>query len=211
MKKLNIIFSLFLVSIVLFGCQQGHEENILQANNKITISPMDNPSEEMVFEDTETIEMIKEAVVQAEKQSGVVNMADPEYKVAIGDETFFLWIDGKSGTIMNIEDSHTIYNLSELSAQQMNEMISVDYMKIKEIAWNYLREQGWNDRAMEEWESAAVSKMIANKDYVLLDKNYEGKEVFKISFEDHANSVVGTPVILVDESTNKVIGYMAGE
>jgi hypothetical protein len=130
MKKMCLVLSLFLLSIGLFGCQQNGE---VKVNNpkintgsleKITIFPMESNSETLVFKDTETIEMIKEAIENAEKQPGIVNMTDPECKIQIGEETYFLWVDEKSGTIMNTVDTHTIYSLSENSIKQVNELLN---------------------------------------------------------------------------------------
>lgn len=52
-------------------------------------------------------------------------MADPEYKIEIGEKTYFLWIDEKSGTIMHTEDTHTIYSLSNNSIKQVNELLNL--------------------------------------------------------------------------------------
>ena len=86
-----------------------------------------------------------------------------------------------------------------------------NYEKVREVAWEFIKEKGWNDTAKEGWKSAEVKKIIADNRYELLDKTYEGKEILSVSFEDKEYVVVGTPVILVDPDTNKVIGYMAGE
>jgi hypothetical protein len=92
-----------------------------------------------------------------------------------------------------------------------NSKATDNYEKIREVAWDFIKEKGWDDEALDEWKSAEVKKTIADNSYVLLDKTYEGKEVFKVSFEDQGNVVVGPPLILVDPKTNEVIGYMPGE
>ncbi|KMY51594.1 hypothetical protein [Peribacillus loiseleuriae] len=76
----------------------------------------------VVITDSEEINSIKEAVNGAERVSGIVNMADPQYKVDIG-ETYYLWVSEKSGTIMDVKDTHTIYTLSNKSVKQVNELI----------------------------------------------------------------------------------------
>ncbi|MFJ8064600.1 hypothetical protein ACIQYS_08210 [Psychrobacillus sp. NPDC096426] len=86
-----------------------------------------------------------------------------------------------------------------------------NYENVRRIAWDFLKENGWNDRANEEWKSATITKIIADKKHVFLDKSYEGKEVLSVSFEDKENVVVGPPLILVDTDTNEVIGYIMGE
>jgi uncharacterized protein YcfL len=130
MKKMWLVLSLLLLSICLFGCKQNGEvkvnnqQIITESLEKITIYPMESNSETLVFEDTETIEMIKEAIDNAVKQPGIVNMTDTEFKIEIGEETYFLWVDEKSGTIMNTEDTHTIYSLAESSIKQVNELLN---------------------------------------------------------------------------------------
>ncbi|MFD1738694.1 hypothetical protein ACFSCX_19425 [Bacillus salitolerans] len=217
MKKMSLVLSLFLLSFGLFGCQENSEVKVdnSQVNTerleKISIDSTESNSETLVINATETIEMINEAIENAEKQLGIINMADPEFKIEIGEETYFLWIDEKSGTIMNIEDTHTIYSLSVSSVNQINEIISYNYLNIRETAWNFLKEKGWSDSAKGEWKSATVTKIIVSEEYELLDKSYDGKEVFSVQFEDKENVVASTPIILVDSDTNKVIGYIPGE
>lgn len=201
-----MISFLILISISLVGCQKDSE-----SLEKITIEPMESHLETLVIEDTETIEMIEEAVSNSKEQPGIVNMEDPEFKIEIGEETYFLWVDEKSGTFMNTKDTHTIYSLPVSSIKQINNIISYNASKIREIAWNFLEKRGWSDSAKEEWKSAAVTKIIVNKDYELLDKNYKGNGVFSVLFEDKENIVVSTPIILVNAETNNVIGYMPGE
>jgi hypothetical protein len=92
-----------------------------------------------------------------------------------------------------------------------NSNVIDNYEKIREVAWEFIEEKGWDDRAIEDWKSAEVKKTIADNSYELLDKTYEGKEVLRVSFEDKENVVVGPPLILVDPNTNEVIGFMPGE
>lgn len=67
--------------------------------------------------DKQAINQLRKAFNHAKNQSGIVNMADPQYKVKIGEKSYFLWISDKSGTIMKIEDTHTIYLLSNESTK----------------------------------------------------------------------------------------------
>jgi uncharacterized lipoprotein NlpE involved in copper resistance len=81
----------------------------------------------------------------------------------------------------------------------------------REAAWNFIQEKRWNNNAKGNWQSANVINVIANNNYELLDKTFEGKEVLSVSFEDKENRVIGTPLILIDKDSNKVIGYMPSE
>lgn len=217
MKIIRFVLSLFFLSIGIFGCQHNSEVKVdnpkvnSESLEKITFYPKESNSETLVIEDRETIEIIKKAVDNAEKQPGIVNMADPEFRIAIGEETYFLWIDETAGAVMNTENTHTIYSLTYTSVNQINEIISYNYLNFKEIAWNFLIEHGWNESAKEGWKSTSVTKIIVNEDYVLLDKSFDGKEVLAVSFKDKKNVIVGTPIVLIDANTKKVIGYMPGE
>ena len=96
--------------------------------------------------------------------------------------------------------------------QEVGNITDTDsYENVREVAWAFIEEKGWNDNAEKDWKSAEVKKMIANNSYELLDKTYEGKEILIVSFEDKENVVVGTPLILIDPNLNEVIGYMPGE
>ena len=85
------------------------------------------------------------------------------------------------------------------------------YEKVREVAWGFIEEKGWNDTAKEDWKSAEVKKIIADNSYKWLDKTYEGKEVLTVTFKDKEYVVAGTPLLLVDPNLNEVIGYMPGE
>lgn len=87
---------LLLLIISLIGCKQNSEvkDDTLQRNTArlevVTIYPMDSSSETIVIDNTETIDMLKEAVSMGEKQPGIVNVADPEYKIEIDGEIYHL-------------------------------------------------------------------------------------------------------------------------
>ncbi|OKL35302.1 hypothetical protein [Domibacillus mangrovi] len=93
----------------------------------------------------------------------------------------------------------------------MNAINNDGYDDVRESAWDFLNDKGWDDRIQENWQSANVTKTIADNSYELLDNDYEGKEVLLVSFEDKENLVLGTSPILMDPNTNKVIGYMPSE
>ncbi|MDX8363430.1 hypothetical protein [Cytobacillus sp. IB215316] len=92
-----------------------------------------------------------------------------------------------------------------------NQSETDSYNEARDTAWNFVKEKGWNITAKDNWQSAKVTKVVIDKNYELFDKTYEGKEVLSISFEDKENSVVGTPIIIIDPYTNKVIGFMPSE
>ncbi len=101
----------------------------------------------------------------------------------------------------------TIFLVAGCSNNQdkVNVINKDSYDDARESAWNFVKEKGWDDTAKENWQHSKIKKTIAaDDDHKFLGKaykeNYEGKEVLFVSFE-------GTPSILIDPNTNKVIGY----
>ncbi|OUM92360.1 MAG: hypothetical protein C6W57_13095 [Caldibacillus debilis] len=72
--------------------------------------------------DPEEIEQIEKTFHNAKKQSGIVDVTDPQYKVDLENESYYLWFN-KDGTavIMNTKDTHTIFKID--SADELEEMI----------------------------------------------------------------------------------------
>ena len=53
---------------------------------------------------------------------GIVNMAEPQYTIKLENEKYFLWLDEtNNATIMNAEDTHTIYTIA--NAEKIKEII----------------------------------------------------------------------------------------
>ncbi|RJE86158.1 hypothetical protein D3P07_18935 [Paenibacillus sp. 1011MAR3C5] len=65
-----------------------------------------------VVSDSEEIAMWHKAMSDSIQRQGIVNMADPHYKVDLGEQVYFLWIEEDRGTVMNVQDSHTIRTLT---------------------------------------------------------------------------------------------------
>ena len=103
--------------------------------------------------------------------------------------------------IMGCSNKQVIENTNDMN----------NYEDVKAIAWEFLKEKGWKDQAKDDLQSAKVKEVIVDNKYILLDKAYDGKEVLSVAFEDVDNAVTGTPLILVDSNTNKVIAYLPTE
>ncbi|MFS0687788.1 hypothetical protein AB1K89_00880 [Sporosarcina sp. 179-K 8C2 HS] len=123
MKKLSllliaVVFTLFFVS----GCSS---KNI----QKVDVYEMESFSDIKIdslisFTSSEVVNDFVKAFNNAKKMPGIVDMASPQYKVEFGEESYFLWINDESGTIMNSKDTHTIYTLSKSSAKTINELLN---------------------------------------------------------------------------------------
>lgn len=126
MKKQFIILSV--ISFALVGCSQEPKIEISESVVKNT-SETETPTEansninDLELKDAEVKDIFKRAVSNAKKEPGIVNMAEPQYQFSIGEETYFLWITKESGTIMNTNDTHTIYTLSGSSVKEVYELL----------------------------------------------------------------------------------------
>ncbi len=78
-------------------------------------------------------------------------------------------------------------------------------------AYDFVKEKGWDDTIVGEMENATVEESRADSKAEYIDKSYEEQEVLLVTFEDDPNSTTGTPAILVDPETLKVIGYIPSE
>lgn len=121
MKK-YLIISIFIFALIasLSGCSKGIKEV-----KEVNIYEMENFSEVkedslVTFTDKKAIKQFKKAFSSAKKQPGVVDMADPQYKVELGEKSFFLWLSQDHGTIMDVEDTNTIYTLTNKSVKNVN-------------------------------------------------------------------------------------------
>lgn len=99
---------------------------IVTINKMIKFSEVDDNSL-IEITNPEDIKILEDAFRSAVKQDGSADMSDPEYKIDFGEDIYYLWITETAGTIMNLVDTHTIYTLSELSAQSVFELFERSY------------------------------------------------------------------------------------
>ncbi|WP_039044374.1 hypothetical protein [Sporosarcina sp. ZBG7A] len=125
MKKcLVIAIFLFVLIPTLSGCSNG-----IKAVKEVNVYEMESFAEVkkdslVTFTDEKAIKRFKKAFSSAKKQPGVVDMADPDYKVELGEKSFFLWLGQEYGTIMDVSDTNTIYSLSAKSVDKINDQLN---------------------------------------------------------------------------------------
>lgn len=106
-------------------------ENINEAEeviDQVVINEMESFSvvkvdSERTLTNQEDIKTIQDAFLNANKEPGVADMSDPQYKFRLGANSYYLWIHESSGTIMNRKDTHVIYSLSEEAAQGVYKLL----------------------------------------------------------------------------------------
>lgn len=114
---LSFIFSI----LFLVGCTS---ENIKKVDVHEMESFLVTKEDSLVtYTDSEAIRTIVKAFKKAKIEPGIVDMADPEYQVDFGENSYYLWVDERQGTIMDLDDTHTIYSLSEKSSKAVYKII----------------------------------------------------------------------------------------
>ncbi|HZG87963.1 hypothetical protein [Paenibacillus sp.] len=126
------VFALFLLAVFLWN-RYAYSGDAANGNasspQKVTVyemesfSSVDNDSL-IAITDAEAIRTVRAAIGQAQKYPGIINVVDPEYKIEFGAETYYLWINENSGSLMNIKDTHTIYTLPASSAKTLQGVVS---------------------------------------------------------------------------------------
>jgi hypothetical protein len=121
--KRYIVFCIAIILILstLIGCSN---EKIEQINIYEMESFQETKQDSLkVIADKTDITIFNTAFKRAKKNPGIADMADPHYKVELGKETYFLWITEDSGTIENVNDTHTTYSLSKKSAKKVYQLL----------------------------------------------------------------------------------------
>ncbi|MFC5590788.1 hypothetical protein ACFPRA_17955 [Sporosarcina soli] len=123
MRKLFL--GLIMGVLFMSGCSAGAS----MEDEKVSVYEMKSFAEIrknslITFTDTKVETTFAEAFHSAERVPGIVDMADPDYRVEFGDEAYFLWMSEEHGTIMNTNDTHTIYTLSKSSVKMIYELLN---------------------------------------------------------------------------------------
>ena len=138
MKKFFLyIVSLTLILVVLVGCQSSIDDEISSDEiSKVSISNSNNIGNIntdffMVYEDEEVLEVFQNLFRSAVKQEGIVDMSEPQFDLEVvykegNKKDYHLWLGEKDqkSTLMNIEDTNTIYSISEEATNQLIDLIN---------------------------------------------------------------------------------------
>ena len=125
-KSILFVVCLTILSVTLSACQLKKTHQLPSASLKqVSISNSKefgrvNTDFFKGYEDKETLDKIKKALSNAVKAEGVVDMAEPEFDLKVVDtagneQGYHLWVGekGQVSTLMNVEDTHTIYTIPE--------------------------------------------------------------------------------------------------
>ena len=137
MKKIILIaLALSFMSVILIGCQSNEHNGLPDGNlSKVSISKSSgfgkvNSDFFTVYEDKETLNIFKNAISNAVKSEGIADMAEPEFDIEViytdgNKEDYHLWVGekGQKSTLMDVNDTHTIYTISEEITNQLIDLV----------------------------------------------------------------------------------------
>ncbi|NBI28153.1 hypothetical protein [Chengkuizengella marina] len=137
MKKIIFhILSMTLIFAILLGCQSNGNNELVDAEvSKVSISKSSglgkvNSNFFTVYEDEETLEIFKNIILNAVKETVEVYIVNPHFDLELifTDETkqgYHLWLGekGQESTLMKIDDIPTIYSISEEMTKQLIDLI----------------------------------------------------------------------------------------
>ncbi|MBC5636536.1 hypothetical protein H8S33_06830 [Ornithinibacillus sp. BX22] len=154
MKKIILLLGFPVLSSILSGCQtENNSANQAEIINTVIqhkdVSPLILNSDiatisfskaknasPIVLEEAEKLEKLKQIISGAKKEKAIVNMANPNYYIEVIDTSnnkqhFHLWIgkEGQQSSLMNTDDTHTIYTVSEEMMDTVMELINVKWKK----------------------------------------------------------------------------------
>ncbi|HWI48879.1 MAG TPA: hypothetical protein VNU45_11720 [Rummeliibacillus sp.] len=80
-----------------------------------------NNNKTATISDLKEIQTIENAIRTAKKLDGIVDVANPQYTIQIGEESYFLWFQDQSATLINEQKTETIYKIE--NAGEINKII----------------------------------------------------------------------------------------
>lgn len=134
MKKFILItLSAIFLSSLLVGCQLNEKAANESEWTSISISKTKGV-DAITFDDQETMNTLQSIFASAVKVAGIADMTDPEFYLKVVDDKenqkrMHLWIGekGQKSTIMNTEDTHTIYTVSEEQTEKLIELVESQF------------------------------------------------------------------------------------
>lgn len=122
MKKMFPLYLVLFLCLLTMGC------SFTEKNKKVNVYKTESFSESkensiITFTDSKVVGNFMRAFKNAKKQPGIVNMAAPDYKVKLGSASYFLWISEEQGTMINVDDTNTIFTISKNETKIIYELL----------------------------------------------------------------------------------------
>lgn len=112
-------FFLQLTSVMLLLTLFACSSNEVKETKEVKVQEMVSFSKEKqntlkVISDSPKVKVIVNAIRQAKKQKGIVDITDPQYRMDTDQDRYYLWFnENGSATIMNDKDKNTIFKIAD--------------------------------------------------------------------------------------------------
>lgn len=112
-------FFLQLTSVMLLLTLFACSSNEVKETKEVKVQEMVSFSKEKqntlkVISDSPKVKVIVNAIRQAKKQKGIVDITDPQYRMDTDQGRYYLWFnENGSATIMNDKDKNTIFKIAD--------------------------------------------------------------------------------------------------
>ncbi|MFJ7730617.1 hypothetical protein ACIQXF_01855 [Lysinibacillus sp. NPDC097231] len=119
MKKILVLMIFTVMTLIACSEEKADKVQIHELENFSTIKK----GTEEISLNSNDIDVFRNAVKNAVKLNGIVNVVDPMYRFELEKESYFLWLNDQGGSIMNTNDTHTLYTLTDESFTQLKEIL----------------------------------------------------------------------------------------
>ncbi|MGR6898493.1 hypothetical protein [Rummeliibacillus sp. BSL5] len=112
-------FFLQLTSVMLLLTLFACSSNEVKETKEVKVQEMVSFSKEKqntlkVISDSPKVKVIVNAIRQAKKQKGIVDITDPQYRLDTDQDSYYLWFnENGSVIIMNDKDKNTIFKIAD--------------------------------------------------------------------------------------------------
>lgn len=123
MDKVSLLF-LLIVLVLAFvgGCSRDSIERVdVYEMESFSVTKEDSLK---TYTDPDVIEALVDAFKKTRKVPGVADVADPQYKVEFGEDVYYLWLGEEKGSVMNVNDTHTLYTLSKRATKTIGKIVN---------------------------------------------------------------------------------------
>lgn len=127
MKKVFILF----LFIVIAGCSRVDQVNVIKVDDselgQVEVNEMDDSwnsilDTQVSFTNEEEINLFTTALRKMSRLPGVVDVSSPDFLIELDDHQYYLWISEDSGSIMDPDDTNTLYRMDIRSAKEIYEL-----------------------------------------------------------------------------------------
>ncbi|MER1985356.1 MAG: hypothetical protein ABS949_03050 [Solibacillus sp.] len=118
MKRL---IRLLVVALLLAACSSDDTNAV----KLYEVADFDKVKKETVilYTTEQDVAVFEQAVEDAIQLPGIVDVYSPMYLFEAASKSYYLWLHEEGGSLMDVADTHTIYQLTEQSATTLKELL----------------------------------------------------------------------------------------